>query len=458
MTFTLAAPDTVADAAASLRDLCGGSVHLPGDAGYDAARVPWNVAFDQRPAAVAYPADTAEVAEVVRAAAAAGLRVAPQGTGHNAGALADLGGSVLLRTSAMTGTVVGDGTATVRAGELWLPAVEAASAAGVAVLHGSSPDVGVVGYSLGGGMGWYARRLGLQTNSVTAAELVLADGSVVRTDAQHEPDLFWALRGGGGSFGVVTELSFRTYAFDSAYAGILLWDWERSPEVLRRWRDWAAEAPDEVTTSCRILRLPPLPELPEFLRGRSIIVIDGAVLADDERAAAILAPLRDLQPEIDTFGRAPAGALVRLHMDPEGPTPAVSSTSVMESLPDTAIDALLGVVGPGSDSVLMMTEFRQLGGALGRPAEGAGALPAVPGAFIAFAGGIPIAPEVPVQEHADRAMAALAPWSQRNRYLNFLEHHTDASVGYAPEAWERLRAIRQAVDPDGVLQANHEVR
>ena len=446
-----------AASAASLRSLCGGAVHLPGDPGYDAARIPWNVAVDQRPAAVAYPADTAEIADVVRAAAKAGLRVAPQGTGHNAGPLADLGDSVLLRTDAITGVTIGDGTATARGGTLWFPVVEAAANAGVAVLHGSSPDVGVLGYSLGGGIGWYARALGLQANSITAAEVILADGSVVRTDADHDEDLFWALRGGGGNFGIVTELEFRTYPFTTAYAGMLLWDWTHAPEVLRRWTDWATTAPDEVTTAWRILQLPPLPELPEFLRGRSLVAIDGAVLADDDRAEEILRPLRELRPEIDTFGRTPAPALARLHMDPEGPTPGLSATTMLDTLPEAGIERLLEVAGPGSGSALLSTELRQLGGALGRRAEGAGALASLPGSFLAFAVGIPLDPETPVQQHADRVVDALEPWSVPGRYLNFVEQRYEVSTGYDTDTWNRLRSIRRSVDPNGLFLANHEI-
>src|SRR5690349_18800345 len=139
----------------SLRGLCGGAVHLPGDPGYDTARTPWNVTVDQRPAAVAYPADADEVASVVRAAAAAGLRVAVQSTGHNAGALGPLDDAVLLRTSAMTSVTVTGRTARAEAGALWIDVVEQAAPHGLAALHGSSPDVGIAGYSLGGGLGWY---------------------------------------------------------------------------------------------------------------------------------------------------------------------------------------------------------------------------------------------------------------------------------------------------------------
>src|SRR3712207_610811 len=259
---------TVTAAAESLRGLLDGAVHLPGDPGYDEARLPWNLAVDQRPAAVALPRSTDEVVTIVKAAAAAGLRVAPQGTGHNAGPLGPLADVVLLRTSRMRATTVDPvrGRVRVQAGALWEDAVAAAAEHGVTVLHGSSPDVGVVGYSLGGGMGWYARALGLQTNSVTGAEVVTADGTVLRADADRHPELFWALRGGGGNLGIVTELEFRTFPFDTAYAGMLVWDWQHALTVLDRWARWAVDAPDEVTTSFRLMQLPPLPDIPEPLQ------------------------------------------------------------------------------------------------------------------------------------------------------------------------------------------------
>jgi FAD/FMN-containing dehydrogenase len=441
-----------------LTDPRTGAVHLPGDPGYDAVRRPWNLAVEQRPAAVALPQSTAEVAAVIRSAASAGLQVTAQGTGHNTGPLGDLSDTVLLRTSAMTGARVDPvtGRVTVRAGTLWLEAVEAAAAAGRSVLHGSSPDIGVVGYSLGGGLGWYARRLGLQTNSVTAAEVVLADGSVVRTDAAHEAELFWALRGGGGNIGVVTELEFRSFPHTSAYAGMLLWDWSAAEQVLPR---WAADAPDDVTTSFRLMQLPPLPQLPPFLRGRQLVVIDGAVLADDDRAQVLLAPLRELRPEMDTFARAPASSLIRLHMDPEGPTPSVSATSTLAELPEAAIDTVLTVAGPGSGSTLLAAELRQLGGALSRPAPGGGALHCMPGQFLMY--GVAVAPDAEAarrgQADADRLADALSPWSNGSPYLNLTEQAVDMSTAFGAEAWARLRALRAAVDPAGVLRANHPI-
>lgn len=456
-------PTPASPSAQALRGLCGGAVHLAGDPGYDAARMPWNVAVDQRPAAVALPRHAQDVVDVVRAAAAAGLRVAPQGTGHGAGALADgpLDDVVIVRTSEMSAVSVDPVARTARAegGALWQDVVEAVSPHGLAALHGSSPDVAVTGYSLGGGLGWYARKLGLATNSVTAVELVTADGSLVRADARTHRALFWALRGGGGSFGVVTAIEFRLHPIPDVYAGMLLWDRERAPEVVRAWARWSATAPDEVTTSLRVMSFPPIPELPEFLRGRQLVVIDGAVLADDTTAESVLAPLRALAPEMDTFARVPSAALTRLHMDPEGPTPAVAGATVLDELPEAAVEAFLAQVGPGSTSSLLSAELRQLGGALARKHPGSGALPRVRGAYAGFFVAMAPTPEMAAQGRADaRALAeALEPWSSGRTLLNFTEERTDTRTAYGTGAWARLRTIRAMVDPDGLFVANHPV-
>ena len=440
-----------------------GRSQFPGDPGYDAARLPWNVAVDQRPAAVAFPRTAAEVGAVVRAAAEAGLKVAPQSTGHNAAPLAARGldDVVVVRTSEM-GTAIADpvrGIVRVEGGALWEPAVDAAAAHGRAVLHGSSPDVGIAGYSLGGGIGWYARKLGLATNSLTAVELVIGDGSQVRADATTNPELFWALRGGGGSFGVVTALEFRMYDIPTAYAGMLMWDIAHAEKVLREWAAWAPVAPDEVTTSFRIMRMPPMPELPDFLRGRSVVVIDGAVLGSDDLGRELIGNLRSLRPELDTFDRVPARSLVRLHMDPEGGAPFVSDSAMLGSLPEDGVDAFLSAVGPDAQTSLLMAELRQLGGALGRPHAGGGVLSHLDAEFVTFAGAIAATPEMGAQGHADAVdlTATMAPYANGRQYLNFAENPVDTRTAYPEGSWTQLKGIRSAVDPHGIFTANHAV-
>jgi FAD/FMN-containing dehydrogenase len=440
-----------------LRELCGGAVALPGDDGYDAARQAFNLAVDQRPAAVAYPADATEVAEIVRAARALGLRVAPQATGHNANPLGPLERSVLLKTSGLGGVEIdpADRIARVGAGTLWEDVVDAAAPHGLVALHGSSPNVGVVGYSLGGGMGWLARSHGLQADSVTAIELVTADGSLVRTDAQHDPELFWALRGGGGNFGIVTAIEFRLYPLREVFAGFMLWDWAHAERVLTAWAAWAETAPDHVTTSFRIMQLPPIEALPEFLRGRSVVMIDGAVQGDPD----VLAPLRALAPEIDTFATVPAASLARLHQDPEEPMPSVGDTALIETLDANAIEALLTVAGPGTDTPLEVVELRQAGGALRRRTPGHGAVGGVDAAFVLFAGGLALSPEMAAGKLAymHGLKTVLEPWSTAGLYLNFAEEQVDVARTFDAATFARLRAVKDRIDPDGVLHANHAI-
>ncbi len=448
---------------AALRTLTSCPVHLPGDPGYDEARLAWNRAVDQRPAAVAEPRNAHDVSRLVRLATEHALRIAPQTTGHNAGPLAQRGldDVVVLKTGALSSVTIDpvQRIARVGGGTLWDPAVTAAADHRLAALHGSSPDVGIAGYSLGGGIGWYARALGLAANHVTAAEVVIGDGTIVRTDASHDPELFWALRGGGGNFGVVTALEFSLFDIPTAYAGMMIFDIGRAEQVLRRWSAWAVDAPEQVTTAFRVLHLPPLPELPPFLSGRSVVVIDGAVLASDDRADRILADLRALKPELDTFLRMPAPALTRLHMDPEGSGSGLSASAMLRELPDAGIDAFLAAVADRSSTALMMGELRQLGGALATPRPGGGAVSHFDGQFLAFAGGVVMGPETALLVGADAAAftRALAPWTSGRTYLNFAEDAVDPRQAYDASTWRQLVAIRSVVDPNGTFVANHQV-
>jgi FAD/FMN-containing dehydrogenase len=444
-----------------LNSRLAGAVFTPADDGWDAARMAWNVAVDQRPAAVVYPADEEDVAAVIGFARNNGLRIAPQGTGHNARPLGSLERTILLRTSAMRGVEIhaDRGIARVRAGDLWQDVMGPAAAHGVTALAGSSPDVGIVGYSLGGGMGWLARKYGLATNSVTAVELVTADESRVRADRDHEPELFWALRGGGGNFGVVTAIEFALYPVTEVYGGALAWDWNESERVLARWAEWAPGAPDEITTSIRIMQLPPFPEIPEAIRGRQLVMIDGAYTGDVTDAEAALAPLRELGPEIDMFGPMPTPALVRLHGDPEQPVPAASDQALLAELPADAVQAFVAAAGPGSDSPLLFSELRQLGGALGRVPEEHGALPKLDAAYALFSVGIAATPElgIAVAAHARAVTETMEPWSTGGSYLNFAESRTDTRTAYESETYCRLQAVRAQVDPARLMHANHEI-
>jgi len=369
--------DSYSDAAFELlRAELGDRFVTPGDPGYDAARSPWNLAFDLRPAAVALPASAGEVAVIVRAASASGLKVAPFAAGHGAGALAatgDLRDVILCRMTELTGVEVDPDAqrARILGGTPWADVVAAAAPHGLTPLHGSAADVSAIGYLLGGGLSFYGRKYGLAVNTVRVIEVVTADGQLLRTTADEHADLFWALRGGAGAFGVVTAVEIDLLPLRDVTAGMLLWDHARAAEVLAAWRDWARTAPDAVTTSLRIMHLPDIPVLPPFLAGRSIVSIDGAIIGDDVEAERILAPLRALQPDIDTFQRIPTTELIPVHMDPPEPSPGIAAHLVLGSLPDEAVEVLVAQTRP--ETGLRILELRQLGGQAGVRPEHAGA-------------------------------------------------------------------------------------
>ncbi len=444
---------------AVLRESLAGAVVLPDDAGWDAARQAWNLAADQRPALVALPESAADVQALVDFARTRGLRVAMQGTGHNAVPLGPLDDTLLVKTERMRGVEIDERNciARVEAGALWIDVTAPASDAGLAPLAGSSPDVGVVGYTLGGGLSWLGRKYGLAANRLLAVELVTADGRLVRATRHDEPELFWALRGGGGSYGAVVAIEFELIPMRQVHAGMMLFPIERAREVMQTWREWTSEVPDSVTTSIRIMQFPPMPELPPFLRGRSLVVIDGAIVEADEHAAELLAPLRALAPEMDTFESIPPVGLSYIHMDPEDPMPGISDSALLDALPAEAVDAIVDVAGPESGSPLLMVELRHVGGALGR--YGGGALSRFEGEYLYFAAGIPFdEPTVAALEgHFALVGAALSPYTSGRQYLNFAERPHAPAAFYGTETYERLRRVKAAVDPLEIFRGNHQI-
>ncbi|TQS39690.1 FAD-binding oxidoreductase [Cryptosporangium phraense] len=363
-------------------------IFRPGDPNYEQAR-----GAQRRPAAIAFPRSPAEAAAVIRRARAEGWRVTselPEG---------DLSDTVLVQTDYLSAFDFNRRVARLGAGATWGPLVDALGERGLAVLHGAARSR-VVGHALRGGLGWYGRALGLASSTVAAVELVTADGELVRTDEDHEVALFWALRGGGGdNFGLVTAVELRLEWIRTVYAGMLAWDLRDAERVLPRWADWASAAPDAVTTVYR------------QIRRRDLVVVDGAVLAEDREAEAMLAGLRALRPKVDTFGRVAAGSL--------GDWPASTSDRC----------ALRSDVPLDGSAV----EVWQLGGALGRSAVGAGALDRLDGRFLVSGdvGG--------------------------RTYLPFVRERVDPASGFAAEVWPLLQQIRRRVDPDGVFRAVHEI-
>jgi hypothetical protein len=316
-----------------------------------------------------------------------------------------------------------------------------------------------VGYTLGGGQGWLARKHGLACNSVLEAEVVTADGRMVRAKPENEPDLFWALRGGGGSFGVVTALEFELYPAGEVYAGMFAWPWDQTADVLHAWREWVAGVPDELSTWARILQVPPLPDIPEPVRGRQLVVIEGAFLGAEGPAGELLQPLRDLHPELDTFAAVPPAVLGQLHMDPEDPVPSAASGQVLDELPSAAIDAVIEAAGPGSNSPLLSFEVRHLGGALTVPPPDSGALATLDQPFLTFGVGMITDPgaATAINTQLDVVADALKPWDSGVRLANFIDVPMDVRMCFSPETFDRLQEVKRRYDPDDVFRANHPI-
>jgi hypothetical protein len=443
-----------------LRAAFSGRVSTPADADWDAERAAWALNVDQRPALVVRPRDERDVVAAVRFAAAAGLRIAAQGTGHNAAPLGDLAGTMLVRTDLMRGVRIDPvaKSARVDAGALWQDVTVPAAEHGLAALAGSSPDVGVVGYTLGGGVSWLARSHGLAANSVTAVELVTPDGVLRRVDESTDRELFWALRGGGGAFGVVTAMEFRLYPITAVHAGALFWPVERAAEVMNAWRAWTDELPASVTSLVRVLNLPPIPDVPEPLRGRSFAIVEAVFQDAAPVADAILADLRRLEPELDTFAQVSPLELSHLHMDPPGPVPCAGGGALLTDLTSDAIDAVLSIAASAQGRALASTEIRHLGGALAPGRSDGGVVSGLDGSFLLFTVGMAETRDAErwLVEVIDALVRSLAPWRSPWDYLNFVERPVDARRLFGPDL-DQLAAIADRVDPRGLMRSNHPV-
>ncbi|QJY45971.1 FAD-binding oxidoreductase [Pseudonocardia broussonetiae] len=441
--------------APTLTDLVTGPV-LEGDDPRVAAEVAgFNTAHTPRPALVVGATCAADVAVAVRWATAHGLRVSVQSTGH--GLTSDLAGSVLVTTRRMSGVVVDpvSRSARVGAGVRWAQVIEAAAPFGLAPLSGSSSAVGVVGYTLGGGLGPLARRYGFAADHVRSVQLVTATGEVRHVDAIGDPELFWALRGGKGNFGIVTEIEFGLVPVATLYGGGIFFPGAAAADVLHAYRTWVDTLPEETTTSVALLRLPPLPELPEPLRGQFVVHLRVAHLGTADEGAALLAPMRAVAaPLMDLVAEMPFAAVDSIHMDPTEPMPVWDRGATLRELPAEAVDALLAVAGPDVQVPLIMVEVRHLGGAVGRPARVPSAVAGRDAAFSLLAVGPmagPLAETMPsiTQAVVDR----MAPWAGRGALLNFLGQAGPERVAALWDDADRARllAVRRALDPDRVF-------
>jgi len=438
-----------------------GTVFHPGDVGWDAARTPWMINAAHDPAAVAVVTSAEDVVATVRSAAACGLRVLAEGTGHGAMPVGSLADTVLLRTGALRTVDVDPMTksAWVGAGAVWGEVSVAAAEHGLVAQAGSAADVGVAGFLLSGGVSWLARSHGLAVNDILAVEMVDSRGALRVVDAAADPELFWALRGGGGGLGVVTRFRLRLHTVPTIVAGTLFFPMPRGGEVLHAWRRWTTTVPERTMTCARLLQFPPLPELADHLRGQAFVSVEIVHQGGLAELAGLVSPLRELVPCMDTIAVTPAPRLADLHLDPPGPTPACGGGLLLDDLPAPAIDALIAVAGYGSGSPLLSVELRHLGGAVGRRPEHAGAVGHFDAKFLMYAVGVTpdAATTAKVTAHVHRVEQRMSPWAASIQYANFVEHPCDRDRFHDRDTINRLQRIKAAVDPEGMFLASHPI-
>ncbi|MDA0563294.1 FAD-dependent oxidoreductase [Streptomonospora sp. S1-112] len=455
--------ETTIDSAAVARALEGrvaAPVHLPGTDAYTAACTGYQLLAPHRPAAVVAARDAEDVRAAVAAAASLGVPVAVQATGHGRGA--PLEGGVLISTAAMDEVRVDPeaGTAWVAAGAPWRRVIAEAAPHGLAPLSGSMPGVGAVAYTLGGGVGLLSRRHGFAADHVRRLEVVTPDGVARTATARSEPELFWALRGGGGGFGVVTGMEIGLVPVERIYGGALYFDTAHVPGVVDAWRRWTATVPEELTSAVTMLPFPDIPALPEPLRGRHVAQVQIAFAGPAEEGARLVAPLRGMgEPLLETLRDLPYAESGAVFDEPEQPHGYRSRALLLKGVDPGAAAAL--TEGAGRKAPLMcVVGLRHLGGALDRA-------PRVPNAVrrggAAYAVSV-LSPVEPGQEDAARDLHAglLAPFAPQavGTPLNFSFGPSDAATvrsAFTPEDHRRLAALRARLDPHGLLRTNHPV-
>jgi hypothetical protein len=421
-----------------LKNTINGTTWTVGDPGFDEARRPWNLAVDQKVLAVVEAADADDVAATVGYAALHGLAVTAQPTGHGAGGSAD--GTILLRTHLLNSVEIVDGTARVGAGAQWGQVQAAAGPLGLTGLAGSSPVVGVTGYTLGGGLSWFSRAYGLAADSVLAFDAVDAGGAKIRVTAETDPELFWALRGGGGDFAVVTALEFGLHPAPFLYGGRIMWPVERSPEVLAAYREVTAAAPDELTVWFDLLKFP---------GGPGFVAVDCTFLG--EHPGTLLSPFDRIGGAIsDSRGLLPVAELGGICAEPTDPSPGMSGAHLLTGLDDAVAEVLLAEpIDP-----LISVQIRHLSGALSRSVPGGGAAGQLAEPYLAYLFGLPS------QATADRIEGlskALVPHTTGRKPYTMLHDGESAASAFPRETLDRLRDLKRTRDPRGVIRANFPV-
>ncbi len=462
--FPEALPGDFQHAAARFAARLAGRVVLPSDEAYESARLGWNLSVRKAPDVIVFAGNPQDVSEALAFARLHDLSVVVQATGHRE--TVDGKGSVLINTSPMRALTIDPQARTVwvGAGVKWGEVLAETQPHGLAPLLGSSGDVGAVGYTLGGGMGWLARKYGMAVDSVLRLEVVTPDGRLAGAGPEENPDLFWALRGGGGGFGVVTGMEIRLHPVARVYAGNLYYPAGMAKEVFRRFREWAAAAPDELTCSIVLMNFPPMPELPPILSGQSFVMVRGCYTGPVAAGETFLAYWRDWQaPVIDDFRGRPFTEVNAISQDPVDPLPALTSGEWLRDLSDETAGALIRHTFPqGGPPLLAFSEVRLAGGAIARVDADANAYSHRDEKFMYYS--VAMLPNVEMVEAVKRQLQrlaeALGPARTGRVYMNFVEGEEmreRTRDGYSEKAFRRLQAIKARYDPEYRLISSFDI-
>jgi FAD/FMN-containing dehydrogenase len=450
----------VAAVLGELRSRVRGRVLTPDDPDWARASQGWNLAVAQRPAAVVEVADVADVVTVVGWARERGAVVTAQPRGH--GATSALDGAVVVRTGALdeVSVDVEAGVARVGAGVRWGDLLGALDGTGLIAPAGSNADVSVVGYLLGGGISWFGRRHGYAAHSVRAAEVVDGEARLRWVSDAGEPDLMWALRGGGGELAVVTRVELELHPAEGLSGGKLMFPIEQAPAVLAAFLAGTRTAPRELSLWAALVHFPSLPFLPEPVRGRSFVTVDSTYLGPAAAYEALLAPIRSAgTPVADTCGEVPIGRLGEVAQEPTEPTPAIDWATLLRDVNPETLERLLATAGAPGSTALVSIQVRHLGGAFAEgPGAAAGAAAhSVPEPFLLWALGIAPVPEAagPIRASIAALAQALAPESTDRVPLTLLGGGQPLTRSFDEATLVRLRAVKAATDPAGTIRGNH---
>ncbi|OJF97154.1 FAD-binding oxidoreductase [Alkalibacterium sp. 20] len=441
-----------------LKSKISGSVLTADSEDYDSARTPWLLSVDQWPEVIVVAENTLDIVEAVRFAKANGLKIAEKNTGH--GVARPANDNMLIVVGSMRKVYIDpiNKTAHIEVGAKWIDALEKAQMEGMAPLMGSSSDVGAIGYTMGGGMGWLARKYGLSVDNVISYDMVTADGELIHVNKYENDDLFWGLSFCGAAFGIIAAMEIKLFPVKTVYAGSLMYPREVASEVFVRYREWITDIEDDWTTTISIENYPQLPIVPDFLQGKSAVVVRGCYAGPVEKGEEMIKSWLDwMEPMANLFGAIPFKDADSISDDPKDPIPATAQSIIINELSDDAIGILLNrAFAQNEPTPLFTTEIHHGGGAMARADKDAVAYSQHDAPFILNMVGLIPTPEASLAytEIANGIKSEMKPYSTGNVYMNFLagdEKWNQTKDAFTPEAFKRLITLKNKYDPKNLF-------